>query len=510
MINAAQKAVSIIFSIIEVLLHLPLKSVQIQLALLLMATFLVAMFCGLPVKAQTETGFPFVKPKDRKIVLRDVNIDGNRRTKRHIILRELDIKSGDTIAVSDTSILFEWNANKVFNTLLFTKAKVGIVLRDDSLTDFLEADLQVAVNERWYTFPNPIFELADRNFNEWWYLRNRDLSRVNYGLRFVQKNFRGRNEEVRIIAQGGFTRQFGLTYVIPYITRKFSEGLRLSASYSTNKSIAFRTSENQLQFVKVEDRDLRRRFNASIAFNKRIGYFENHSFFFDFNRNQVDDTITKLNPRYFENGLSVQRYLQFHYHYTFDKRNIRAYPLKGYFVGLSFNQIGFFEWEDVHITSFRAKGALYRDLGLGFYYAVSADAEISAPQRQPYYLHRSLGYSGRVVRGYEKNVIEGYIPMMMKQSFRKRILKREFRPALIPLEQFRQIPVSIYLKAHADAGYVSNPLVFPENKRLTNTLLGGAGLGLDIVTYYDVVLRFEYSITRQGDKGFFISFESDI
>jgi len=476
----------------------------------MLTTFSVAVLSSLQVNAQTESEFPFVTPKDRKIVVLEVKIEGNRRTKRHIILRELDIKSGDTIAVSDTGRLFEWNANKVFNTLLFTKAKVGVVVQENSLTGVLEADLQVDVKERWYTFPNPIFELADRNFNEWWYLRNRDLSRVNYGMRFVQKNFRGRNEEVRIIAQGGFTRQFGLTYVIPYITRKFSEGLRIGVSYSTNKSIAFRTSENQLQFVKIEDRDLRRRFNASIAFNKRVGFFENHSFFFDFNRNQVDDTITRLNPRYFENGRAVQQFMQFHYQYTFDKRNIRAYPLKGYFVSLSFNQIGFFEWEDVQITSLRAKGAIYRDLGLGFYYALSTDAEISLPQRQPYYLHRSLGYSGRVVRGYEKNVIEGYIPVIMKQSFRKRILKREFRSSFIPLEQFRQIPVSIYLKAHADAGYVSNPLVFPENKRLTNTLLGGAGLGLDIVTYYDVVLRFEYSITRQGDKGFFISFESDI
>jgi hypothetical protein len=40
--------------------------------------------------------------------------------------------------------------------------------------------------------------------------------------------------------------------------------------------------------------------------------------------------------------------------------------------------------------------------------------------------------------------------------------------------------------------------------------LGGAGIGIDMVTYYDIVLRFEYSVTRQGDRGFFISFEADI
>jgi hypothetical protein len=406
--------------------------------------------------------------------------------------------------------LLEWNANKVFNTLLFTKAKVEMQVVSDSLPGVKEVDLLVKINERWYTFPNPIFELADRNFNEWWYLRNRDLSRVNYGLRFVQKNFRGRNEELRIVAQGGFTRQFGLTYIIPYITRQFSEGLRISASYSTNKAIAYRTVNNELQFVKAEDRDLRKRFNASLAFNKRIGFFENHSFFFDYNRNVIDDTIAILNPRYYENGRTRQQFLHFNYQYTYDKRNIRAYPLKGYFFLVSFNQIGFFDWEDLRITSIRAKAAVYRDLGSGFYYGASADAEVSAPQRQPYYLHRSLGYSGRVVRGYEKNVIEGFVPMMVKQSLRKRLFSREFRSAFMPFEQFRQVPVALYLKAHADAGYVANPMVLPENKRLTNTLLGGAGIGIDMVTYYDIVLRFEYSVTRQGDRGFFISFEADI
>lgn len=451
-----------------------------------------------------------MKPEDAKLVIRDVMIEGNRRTKRHIIIRELDLKKGDTVTIGDTTYLLEWNANKVFNTLLFTKANVDMKVVNDSLQEVKQVDLLVKVKERWYTFPNPIFELADRNFNEWWYLRNRDLSRVNYGMRFVQKNFRGRNEEVRIVAQGGFTRQFGVTYIIPYITRQFSEGLRISASYSTNKAIAYRTVDNELQFVKAEDRDLRKRFNASLTFNKRIGFFENHSFIFEYNRNVVDDTIVKLNPRYFENGRTSQQFLQFNYQYTFDKRNNRAYPLKGYLILASFNQIGFFNWEDLRITSLRAKAAIYRDLGSGFYYGASADVEVSAPQRQNYYLHRSLGYSGRVVRGYEKNVIEGFIPMIMKQSLRKRLFSREFRSAYIPLEQFRQIPVSVYLKAHADAGYVANPMVLPENKRLTNTLLGGAGLGLDIVTYYDIVLRFEYSVTRQGARGFFVSFEADI
>jgi len=44
---------------------------------------------------------------------------------------------------------------------------------------------------------------------------------------------------------------------------------------------------------------------------------------------------------------------------------------------------------------------------------------------------------------------------------------------------------------------------------LANTLLGGAGAGLDFVTAYDVVVRVEYSFTTQRTNGFFLHIKKE-
>ena len=43
---------------------------------------------------------------------------------------------------------------------------------------------------------------------------------------------------------------------------------------------------------------------------------------------------------------------------------------------------------------------------------------------------------------------------------------------------------------------------------LANTSLYGAGLGLNVVTYYDKMLRIEYSINKEFEGGFYLHFEA--
>jgi hypothetical protein len=59
-------------------------------------------------------------------------------------------------------------------------------------------------------------------------------------------------------------------------------------------------------------------------------------------------------------------------------------------------------------------------------------------------------------------------------------------------------------------GYVSNNFTNPTNKALTNTLLPGYGVGIDFVTYYDVVFRIEYGRNKQNNGGFYFYLLSDI
>jgi hypothetical protein len=48
----------------------------------------------------------------------------------------------------------------------------------------------------------------------------------------------------------------------------------------------------------------------------------------------------------------------------------------------------------------------------------------------------------------------------------------------------------------------------PENVRLANKYLFGYGAGIDIVGFYDSVIRFEYSLNNQGEGNFFFNFKA--
>jgi hypothetical protein len=94
-----------------------------------------------------------------------------------------------------------------------------------------------------------------------------------------------------------------------------------------------------------------------------------------------------------------------------------------------------------------------------------------------------------------------------KNTGRFRLFSRNLQNDWIKLEQFKVMPVAIYLKAYADAGYVVNPLA--DNQRLTNRALLGTGVGLDLVLYNTSVFRFEYSLNREGDRGFYFNLMAD-
>jgi hypothetical protein len=60
----------------------------------------------------------------------------------------------------------------------------------------------------------------------------------------------------------------------------------------------------------------------------------------------------------------------------------------------------------------------------------------------------------------------------------------------------------------SDFGYAHNP-VNPENS-LTNRMLYTAGGGIDIVSFYDFVLRVDYSFNQLGQNGLFLHIKSDL
>lgn len=82
--------------------------------------------------------------------------------------------------------------------------------------------------------------------------------------------------------------------------------------------------------------------------------------------------------------------------------------------------------------------------------------------------------------------------------------------SIIP--KFNYFPLAIYLKTYTDFGYVYNYPAYTKNDvntALSNKLLGGAGFGIDFVTAYDFVMRFEYTFNTQNESGLFFHLKKE-
>src|SRR5262245_6345831 len=104
----------------------------------------------------------------RGYIVGEIILAGNKVTRDYILLRELTFHTGDTLYDLDST--FHRSEENLINTSLFHKADITWLADGNTLRVF------IIVFERWYIFPVPILEIADRNFNEWW--KTKDFSRL--------------------------------------------------------------------------------------------------------------------------------------------------------------------------------------------------------------------------------------------------------------------------------------------------------------------------------------------
>jgi len=439
----------------------------------------------------------------RIVVVDNILITGNKKTKDNIILRELDVTRGEKYSLAELNELLVIDRNKIYNTALFNVVEVQTYDLSEN-----RVVIQVNVKERWYFYPIPKIEFVDRNFNDWIQNQGADWSRVNWGLKFTQYNFRGRNERLALLVQGGYTRQAGIQYAIPYIDRNQRTGISFRFDYSENTNTLYNTIDHDRKFVDSEN-IIRRRAYGGVAITRRNSFYNTHHFGLNFSNTWVGDTVVALNPNFFRGGGNQQRYFILGYSFTADHRDIIAYPLTGYQFKISALKKGLGIYDNVNY--FRVSGSYtkYWEFNKRYFLSNYSSAYFSFPENQDYINSTGLGYGNEIVRGYELWVIEGKNYFLNKTTFKKELLSILKTINSMPIEQFQTFPLSIYLKTYFDFGYVNNLVGRDQNNRLTNKLIWGTGIGLDFFTAYDLVVRTEFSINSEFKNGFFVHFKKE-
>lgn len=439
------------------------------------------------------------------LVVKDVLIFGNKKTKNSIILREIVIKSGDTLYRESLDSLLLIERNKVFNLGIFVSAEVKAVA-----TGINTVDILISVQEQWYLFPIPILDIADRNFNEWINQRGADPRRLEYGIRVNWRNFRGRRENVKTTFQFGFTKLLGLKYTIPYINKKQTIGLGFATSYAVNKEIPYATISNKLAFLRT-DENIRERFYMGAALSYRKNYYQFHSLEYTFNQNSIADTVAKLNPAYFLEGKTSQTYSTLSYNYTYDFRDYQVYPTKGYIFNTSATVFGIFPHDDLRNLQATLSYGTYYTLAARFFYDNLTKIKVATKGLLAYPNYRGFGFTGNMLRGYDLYVIDAQNTFMNQSTLRYKLFDRVLNiNSVIKMEEFNKIPLQIYLKTFFDVGYAYNPFTIKTNERLTNTALWTTGVGFDFVSYYNSTFRIEYALNSILETGIFFYWNAEL
>jgi len=440
----------------------------------------------------------------KMVYINQIYLKGNKITHSKIVYRELTIKAGDSLCLRDFDKALIKSKENLQNTSLFNFVEVRNVKVDGG--DKIYANVHIDLTERWYIWPMPVFELAERNPNAWW--ESKDLSKLNYGMFFTWENFRGRREALKIIAQGGYDEKLGFYYDIPFINRKQTLGIILAAGLTRNHEVTYQTIDNRPVRYR-DEKYARHQYYASMALNIRKNIHTSHTFVFGYNNHQYSEIVFELNPEFDPNQQNEFNYFSFSYIFKDDHRDNKNYALNGYFIEAEIEKqgLGINKYSNVDVLSLTSSLRRYWDLGNNWYFGSGFTGRIASTGQNPYFLNTGLGYHREFVRGYEHYVIDGENFALIKTDLKYAVFQNQISNFKVLPSKFAKIHWSVYLSLFADAAYSTTEL-----PQLTNTLqnstLYGYGAGLNIVTYYDMVFRFEYSINKRNESGLFVSFMS--
>ena len=232
-----------------------------------------------------------------------------------------------------------------------------------------------------------------------------------------------------------------------------------------------------------------------------------HQLNFDYHNVKIDEEISALNPNYLLSGRAIKSTADFYkisYQFIREKRDNNVYPTKGYYIdfeigkniGSLINHFQFNNHFEKHFT-----------LSDNFLIGSSLRSRITNSKQQAYFSAQTLGFDD-YVRGYEFYVVDGEDFYLSKTALKYAIIKNKKHDLpYLKMKQFKKSHFSLYATLFSDIGYAKNNTDYINNS-LANSILWGRGFSIDYVTYYDKLLRIEFSINELGEKGVFLHFSN--
>jgi outer membrane protein assembly factor BamA len=465
--------------------------------------FLISVICCLEIALKGQG-----LVSSDSLIVKQINIEGNIVSSRKVIYREVAFKTNDVVARDQLDYIKQTSLNNLNKTSLFNFIIINI---EEVQTGVLV--ITVILTERWFIWPSLYLNHTDTNFSEWW--RTKDLDKLEYGFGLKVNNFRGMGELVRLDFRFGNFKKYYLEYSGIHLDKAEQHFLSVKAFYAEQKVLPWIIRDNKFKSLETSHR-LLNSTNISIKYTFRKAYFNTHTFGIRYSDYKIADTILTLNPYFFGLNNQRQRSFSFGYEFSRDTRDSYFYPKTGYLITAGINKVGIgILRNEYNRTEIAFKFFGYRKL-INRLYGASGLLFTSYKNVSPIFFEQTGLGTLQFVRGYEYYIINGDQAMLFKS-----LLKFELLPMKVvnlkiwPIRkvyQLNKVPLEIYTNVFFDAGYVKDK--FENYKQSNNTLVNkfmyGSGIGIDFVTYYDKILRFDYSFNALGESGLFIHWKAAI
>jgi outer membrane protein assembly factor BamA len=435
----------------------------------------------------------------------EIRFTGNKQTKDFVLLREMLVQAGKTYSDEGSSNFQELvrkSKERILNLNLFNKVTITIKTQD---SPSIASSLHVSVVEKWYIWPIPFVEFSDRNFNVWRTLAF-DPGRTNYGFYMFNYNLFGRNHTLKTRIKTGYNTTLALEYRIPFLSKNTQWGINTAIESSRQNEVWYETRNDSLQFYKNGSNNLISNTKAYLELTKRLTPFTRVSYGIAYDYGRLDTSVPA--NEYFINNERYQRTYSAYLKIDYDTRDNIFYPTNGRHIAL---QAGVNTWQNNTTESnffLAANAQHFNQYSQKVSTALALQTELNSIADAPYSDRKMLGYNS-IIRGYENYVVDGTLGLKVNAAVRYLALERTVTLPFIPINNYKKIPLKIYIEAYSDGGYAHLNDAHASNV-LPNMVMYSAGLGINALAYNDRLLRIEYSLNSLQEGGFFVHFKKAI
>ncbi|MEO0897754.1 MAG: BamA/TamA family outer membrane protein [Bacteroidota bacterium] len=442
----------------------------------------------------------------------DIQINGLEKTRAWVVLMELPFQEGEKVARTEVEDLKQKARQNLYNLALFNDVQISSSQQEDSLHLFIQ------VAERWYLWGSPRIGIEERNsYDLLGALQGRRLNRLVIGGTVQWQNLTGRNELLYITGQLGFSQRIRVDFRRPYLIRPWRIDLGAGVRHIREREIILGTGDGQAIWRRVEDEPLRKTWLSYVFLQKRFTprrslrmelSWQHHDYVDSLFSRQASNYIR---PFFLTERTSL-RYTSVLLGYVQDERDVKRYPLAGYKAMAWLRYVGNLERSDIHFGRLYLSMAKYHPINRRWNLSAGGIFLHSIGQKIPWQEKTFLWIPKREFPDYSQE-LRGYQPYAIAGT-QLGILKTEVKFGIfpyqtvsfpfIPFKKLSEGPLGCYLTAFFDQGFIRDQTQVAVDPVFLDQWLYGYGVGLNLIGFYDMLLRVEYSRNHLNQGGIYL------